>query len=58
MVQSGIVGSGMMWNKIKHWFWWNFKACKHEKAFYISIRDGSVFMDSDFNPINPDKIYK
>lgn len=30
----------MIWNKIKHWFWWKFIASDKDKAFYQAMTLG------------------
>ena len=33
-----------MWKKIKHWYWWNFKATEKEKVDWDTLMYGTGFM--------------
>jgi hypothetical protein len=33
-----------LWRKIKHWYWWNFKATEYEKQRYDMITLGTGIM--------------
>ena len=36
-----------LWNKIKHWFWWNFKATDNEKTRWQMMVYGTGIMKCD-----------
>lgn len=45
------------WYKIKHWYWWKFKATEEEKTKYQMLTFGTGFMkDGKFVDIR--EIYK
>jgi len=35
------------WNKIKHWYWWHFKATDKEKANWQMLTFGTSIMKDD-----------
>jgi len=45
---------GKLINKIKHWYWWYFKATEKEKSLYDLCVYGNSFM-KDGKRINPKK---
>ena len=44
-----------MWKKIKHWYWWNFKATESQKNYWDIICSGIGFMKNG-KRIDPRKI--
>jgi hypothetical protein len=36
-----------LWQKIKHWYWWKFKATDQEKVYWQSICYGFGVMKED-----------
>ena len=44
-----------MWRKIKHWYWWNFKATEFEKTYWDTVCFGTGFMKNE-KRIDPRKI--
>lgn len=45
-----------MFKKIKHWFWWKFKATEQEKSYYDMIFKGTGII-KDGKRIDPRKFY-
>ena len=43
-----------MWKKIKHWYWWNFKATEEDKCYYDMMMFGTRIMKSGkrIDPMN------
>ena len=44
-----------MWKKIKHWYWWNFKATESQKNYWDTVCYGIGFMKNG-KRIDPRKI--
>ena len=40
-----------MWKKIKHWYWWNFKATEFEKTYWDTVCSGTGFMKRNFQSL-------
>lgn len=45
-----------LWNKIKFWYWWKFKASEQDKIKHDFIMYGNAF-EKDGKRIDPNKFY-
>lgn len=47
-----------LWNKIKHWYWWKYKATDFDKVFYQTIVYGSGVMDKNGKFVDINKFFE